>query len=118
LSAFEKRKERENLQIFGYNLKNACSRLGQCFMMINRRGVLIDILLVTPENIFYCEYSTVDESVGAQQEKSYEIINNYMNRNNLNINLIETATFTVIITELQKISPVQSEMRVNGKNII
>jgi hypothetical protein len=77
-------------------------------MMINRRGVLIDILLVTPENIFYCEYSTVDESVSAQQEKSYEIIKSYMLRNNLNIYLIENATFTIIITDLQKISPTQS----------
>lgn len=77
-------------------------------MMINRRGVLIDIMLVTPENIFYCEYSTVDETVGAQQEKSYEIIKNYMHRNNLNISLIENATFTVIITDLQRISSTQS----------
>lgn len=77
-------------------------------MMINRRGVLIDIMLVTPESIFYCEYSTVDETVGAQQEKSYEIIKNYMHRNNLNISLIENATFTVIITDLQRISSTQS----------
>jgi hypothetical protein len=118
LSAFEQRKEQENLQIFSYNLKNACSRLGQSFMLINRRGVLIDLALITPENIFYCEYSTVDESVSGQQEKSYEIIRTYMHRNNLNITLIENAIFTVIITDLQRISPTQSELRVNGANVI
>ncbi len=31
-----------------------------------------------------------------------------MHRNNLNISLLEDKTFTIVITDLQKISPMQS----------
>lgn len=54
LEALEQRVEEQKLQIFGFNIKNACSRLGQNFILINRRAILVDVMLVTPENIFYC----------------------------------------------------------------
>lgn len=118
LEALEQRVEEQKLQIFGFNIKNACSRLGQNFILINRRAILVDVMLVTPENIFYCQINTEDNSVGAQQERSYEIIHNYMHKNNLNISLLENETFTVVVTDLQKVSPTQSQMKVNGKKFI
>ena len=42
------------LKIFNVNLKNGCSRLGNKFLFMNKRLSLIDLLLIDPENVFYC----------------------------------------------------------------
>lgn len=54
LEALGDRVEEQKLQIFGFNIKNACARLGQTFILINRRSSLVDLALFTPQNLHYC----------------------------------------------------------------
>lgn len=78
LSAIEKRVEQEKTELLSCNLKNGCARLGRNFLIINRREYMFDFMLVTPENIFYSELDYKDNKVPKSQQKSYQIIRDYL----------------------------------------
>lgn len=95
------------MNIFTYNMRNACARLGNNFLIVNTRNRFQDMLLVTLENMFYCEYNMDAEydPVVESEKKSHEIIDNYIRKYNLNFALVGNNTFNIVISELRTISP-------------
>lgn len=59
------------IRIFNSNIKNACFRLGNSFLFLNRRSSLIDMLLIDMNNVIYCEKSIEEQFVSTNQKKSY-----------------------------------------------
>ena len=52
--AYEGKINSVNMDIFTYNIRNACARLGNTFLLVNTRNKVQDMLLITLENAFYC----------------------------------------------------------------
>ena len=61
------------MNTFAYNIRNACARLGNTFLLVNMRNKVEDMLLVTLDNIFYCVYNLdeEDDPVSETDKKAY-----------------------------------------------
>ena len=65
--------EEMRIKIFLYNIRNACARLGNTFLLVNVRNKMEDMMLVTLDNVFYCAYNldAEDDPVSETDKKSY-----------------------------------------------
>lgn len=65
--------EEMRIKIFLYNIRNACARLGNTFLLVNVRNKMEDMMLVTLDNIFYCAYNldAEDDPISETDKKSY-----------------------------------------------
>ena len=93
----------KNLTVFNANLKNSGFRLGNSWIIINKRSSTLDLLYVTPESIIYCEVDGENYSVSEKYAIPYAIINKHIEAFGINIGLIYENSLTLVVNNIHLI---------------